>query len=85
MKSVKIPVLSNGNVQRVSDVVDNLRRTETAGIMSAEALLAYPALFAHLRRWYGVMCWVWILRCTCTAGGTSSREGGMLSCYTCGW
>jgi tRNA-dihydrouridine synthase len=50
VRSVKIPVISNGNVRSVIDVVNNLRFTGAAGIMSAEGILKDPTLFAKFCR-----------------------------------
>lgn len=42
-----VPVLSNGNVSRASDLDDNLALTGADGLAVAEALLANPALFSR--------------------------------------
>eukprot|EP00667_Euglena_gracilis_P010084 EG_transcript_10255 len=46
VEAVDIPVLANGNLRHWADVGDCLRATGAAGVMSAETLLANPALFA---------------------------------------
>uniref|UniRef100_A0A7S4BXB4 tRNA-dihydrouridine(16/17) synthase [NAD(P)(+)] n=1 Tax=Chrysotila carterae TaxID=13221 RepID=A0A7S4BXB4_CHRCT len=45
-RALAIPVLSNGNVRRAACVRHALVRTQADGVMVAEALLRYPALFA---------------------------------------
>ena len=44
--ALTIPVVSNGNVRRASDVRAALDATHADGVMVGEALLAYPALLA---------------------------------------
>ena len=43
---LRIPVLMNGNVQSWADVQRGLAETGTDGVLSADRLLAYPALFS---------------------------------------
>lgn len=46
VKAVDIPVLANGNIRSFEDSKACLRATGAAGVMSAEALLQNPGLFA---------------------------------------
>ena len=43
--ALDVPVLSNGNVRSANDVRENLRSTGAAGVLVAEEILRYPALF----------------------------------------
>lgn len=45
-QSLKIPVIANGNIATYSDLQNCLEITGCDGVMSAEAILEYPALFA---------------------------------------
>lgn len=45
-QALRIPVLTNGNVRRASDVWRNQRATLADGVMVAEAVLDNPSLFA---------------------------------------
>jgi tRNA-dihydrouridine synthase len=45
-QALRIPVISNGNVREFADISANRQSTQAHGIMSAEALLANPRLFA---------------------------------------
>eukprot|EP00967_Tisochrysis_lutea_P066609 scaffold86846_cov32-Tisochrysis_lutea.AAC.1 len=47
VRALAIPVISNGNTQRYSDVAKNLLRTGAVGVACAEGLLRNPALFAQ--------------------------------------
>ena len=44
-KHLNIPVITNGNTITYDDVVQNLKSTAAAGLMSAEGILDNPALF----------------------------------------
>eukprot|EP01138_Halocafeteria_seosinensis_P012664 gb/GECG01012940.1/.p1 GENE.gb/GECG01012940.1/~~gb/GECG01012940.1/.p1 ORF type:complete len:355 (+),score=35.20 gb/GECG01012940.1/:1-1065(+) len=44
--SVEVPIISNGNVRSCQDIHDNLAYTKAAGVMSAEAVLWNPGIFA---------------------------------------
>lgn len=46
-KSIKIPVIANGGIETYDDAVRCLKETGCDGVMSAEAILEYPALFDH--------------------------------------
>eukprot|EP00300_Choanocystis_sp_HF-7_P007826 c15537_g1_i1.p1 GENE.c15537_g1_i1~~c15537_g1_i1.p1 ORF type:complete len:297 (+),score=40.51 c15537_g1_i1:29-919(+) len=48
--AVAVPVIANGNVRSFRDVQRNWLETECDGIMSAEAVLANPALFDETQR-----------------------------------
>ncbi|CAH9124664.1 unnamed protein product [Cuscuta epithymum] len=48
-KSVRIPVLANGNIRHMDDVKSCLEETGAEGVLSAESLLENPALFAGYR------------------------------------
>ncbi len=41
----RIPILANGGIGNLDDVVECLRYTGVDGVMSSEAILEYPALF----------------------------------------
>ena len=48
----KIPIFANGNIGCMADVLDCFEATGADGVMSSEAILEYPALFAgvdHVR------------------------------------
>lgn len=45
--ALRIPVLTNGNVRRASDIEAALRRTRADGAMVAEPLLRNPAILQH--------------------------------------
>ena len=44
-ESLKIPVIANGGIETFQDARDCLEQTGCDGVMSAEAILEYPALF----------------------------------------
>lgn len=44
--ALRIPVLANGNVRNLEEALECMRYTGTDGVMSADPLLANPALFA---------------------------------------
>lgn len=47
--AVRIPVLANGDVRHMDDVLSCLQETCVEGVLSAESLLENPALFAGYR------------------------------------
>ncbi|GMH24078.1 hypothetical protein Nepgr_025921 [Nepenthes gracilis] len=47
--ALRIPVLANGNIRHMDDVWSCLAETSTDGVLSADALLENPALFAGFR------------------------------------
>ncbi|KMT09750.1 hypothetical protein BVRB_6g127310 isoform B [Beta vulgaris subsp. vulgaris] len=47
--AVRIPVLANGNIRHIDDVHSCLEATGAEGVLSADALLENPALFAGFR------------------------------------
>lgn len=47
--AVRIPVLANGNIRHMDDVNSCLTATGAEGVLSADALLENPALFAGFR------------------------------------
>lgn len=53
--AVRIPVLANGNIRHMDDVSSCLEATGAEGVLSADALLENPALFAGFRtaEWAG--------------------------------
>lgn len=53
--AVRIPVLANGNIRHMDDVKSCLEVTGAEGVLSADALLENPALFAGFRtaEWAG--------------------------------
>ena len=46
-RALSIPVITNGNTRSFRDVKRNLGHTKADGLMSAEGLLANPAMFAN--------------------------------------
>ncbi len=49
-KLLQIPVIANGGISCYWDAVWCLRRTKCNGVMSAEGILEYPAIFKN--------CWL---------------------------
>lgn len=48
-QALRVPVLANGNIRHLGDVAACLEATGCDGVLSAEGLLADPALFAPRR------------------------------------
>lgn len=46
-KLVRIPVIANGSISCFEDIQKCLKETSCDGVMSAEAILEYPALFDY--------------------------------------
>ncbi|GFP78942.1 tRNA-dihydrouridine(16/17) synthase [NAD(P)(+)]-like [Phtheirospermum japonicum] len=68
--AVKIPVLANGNVRHVEDAYQCIEETGAEGVLSAEALLENPALFAG----YRTTEWVSGEEEICREGGLDQAE-----------
>lgn len=42
-----IPVIANGSIANYDEVIECMKQTGCDGVMSAEAILEYPALFDY--------------------------------------